>query len=160
MKYVRCGAVLALMSCAAYAQVPEYSLSSGELDIPLLQVDDSSVYAVKLRLIDASAMEFALSEAVKLPAFEARFDLVQNGLTRGDVVSILGMPQSVSNLQVEELPLCSEPPSLSPGTMYEQWEYGVDSTSQAPSGYVVWFAATTDPRHWRSVGKVEGYSCL
>lgn len=160
MKYVRCGGVLALMSCVSFAQAPEYSLSSGELDIPQLQVDDGSTYAVTLRLIDASTMDFALIEAMKLPAFEARFGLVQNGLTRGDVVGILGMPESVSNLTVEDLPVCSEPPSLSAGTMYEQWEYGVDSTSQGPSGYVVWFAATTDPRRWRTVGKVEGYSCL
>ncbi|MDY6981487.1 MAG: hypothetical protein SV422_00215, partial [Pseudomonadota bacterium] len=110
-------------------------------------------------ITDPDALEFAVSDLVKLPPFAARFDLIQNEESRGQVLARLGLPDAVSNLGVEELPRCDEP-LLEPGTPYEQWEYGVDSNAQGPTGFVVWFAATTDPRHWRTVGKVEGYSCL
>jgi len=92
-------------------------------------------------------------------SFEERFNTIQNGISRQAVIKRLGVPQGIKNLEIKSSPFCSEP-LLDVGSPYEQWEYGVDSSSQGPSGYVIWFSKSDTPSEWKTVGKANGYSCI
>lgn len=139
---------------------PEYSSMTKELLIPVVNVDNTTSYSVKMTLANNSEqLLFSLDEAVVLPAFEDRFVNVENGMTRQAVVDLLGMPGKIKNLQITTSPFCDQP-SLNLGSYYEQWEYNVDPTLQAPSGFVVWFASVDGSSEWSVVGKIKGYACI
>lgn len=87
------------------------------------------------------------------------FEMVVNGMSHQEVLNLLGTADNTETLETNEMPYCSEP-LLEPGILYEQWEYGVDHSSQAPSGFVVWFAQTDESSAWKVVGKVNGFSCM
>ncbi len=99
------------------------------------------------------------NETNKFTAFEERFDTIKNDLSRQKVIEILGFPEKIKNLDIKSSSFCSEP-SLEVGDIYEQWEYEVDSSSQSPRGYVIWFSKSNIPSDWKTVGKVNGYSCI
>jgi len=92
-------------------------------------------------------------------SFEERFDTIQNDMSRQEVTEVLGIPQKIKNLEIKSGPYCSEP-ALNVGSFYEQWEYDVDSSSQLSSGYVIWFSESNTRLEWKTVGKVNGYSCI
>jgi len=138
---------------------PEFSFHTKELVIPVVNVDGIA-YSVKMHLIDNDdRLIFTVTEADILPPFEQRFESVQNGMTRQQVMEILGLPQKIKNLEIKAGAYCSEP-KLELGSAYEQWEYGVDTSSQAPSGFVVWFSEVDKPAEWELVGKLQGFSCM
>ncbi len=138
---------------------PEFSFETNELDIPVVMVDGIP-YSVKMHLIDdEQGLTFTVTEANNLPSFEERFESLQNGMTRQEVIEILGVPQNIKNLEIKVGAFCSEP-TLEVGSVYEQWEYGVDRSSQAPSGFVVWFSEVDNPSEWEIVGKLKGFSCM
>ena len=155
--------VLAISLCFPsfiYAANPDYSINSGELHIPYLDVDNNSSYSVKMIIKNVGNLEFAVTELTRLAPFEDRFNSIQNLANRIEVLNALGFPEKIFNLVIKKLPFCSQPTSLNVGAMYEQWEYKVDSTSQGPSGFVVWFAGVSGSPTWTVVGKIKGYSCL
>jgi len=130
---------------------------------------EAGIYSYKVNGRDLSSGEiisptgtFELkknNDTNEFTSFEERFNTVQNGVSRQEVIKILGIPPGIKNLEIKSSPFCSEP-LLDVGSLYEQWEYGVDSSSQGPSGYVVWFSKSNTPSEWKTVGKGKGYSCI
>jgi len=128
----------------------------------------AGIYSYKVNGRDLSSGEitptgtFELKEdnyTSKFTSFEERFNTVQNDISRQETIKILGVPQRIRNLEIKSRSFCSEP-LLDVGSMYEQWEYGVDSSSQGPSGYVVWFSKSDTPSEWKTVGKGKSYTCI
>jgi hypothetical protein len=132
---------------------------------------EAGIYSYKVNGRDLSSGEiisptgtFELkknNDTNEFTSFEERFYTVQNGISRQEVIKILGVPQRIKNLKIQSTPFCIQV-LLDVGSLYEQWEYGVDSSSQGSSGYVIWFSKSNTPSEWKTVGKGKGMvlSCI
>lgn len=149
-----------MLICISRASEPNFSFATKELNIPVVVVDNNKAYTVKMNLIsDENNLTFVLDQATELPLFVERFRAIEDSMSKQQVIRLLGIPEKIKNLEIKAGAFCSEP-SLTVGTSFEQWEYSVDSTSQSPSGYVVWFSKVDNTSEWKVVGKINGFTCI
>jgi hypothetical protein len=149
-----------MLICISKASESSFSFATKELNIPAVVVDNNKLYTVKMNLINnENNLMFVLAQATELPLFEQRFETIEDNMSRQQVINLLGIPEKIKNLEIKAGAFCSEP-SLDVGSSFEQWEYSVDSTSQGPSGYVVWFSKVDNTSEWKVVGKINGFSCI
>ena len=133
-----------------------FSFTTNELYIPKVIIDNKDYYRVKMKFQNNV---FLLSEIINIPSPKELLVKIEKGMTRHEVLNILGIPDKIKNYEKKSIAFCSEP-TIDIGKIYEQWEYGVDSTMQGPSGMVVWFAEIDDSSKWLVIDTSDGFVCF
>ena len=158
--FIKTSVLFFILICTAKASESNFSFETKELNIPVVVVDNDRLYTVKMTQInDDSNLMFVLSEGTELPLFKERFETIVDNMSRQEVVDLLGMPEKIKNLEKKAGEFCNEP-ALDVGISFEQWEYGVDSSLQGPSGFVVWFSKVDNTTEWKVVGEINGFGCI